>query len=109
MLPKVVETDDFEALFKTKANSDLELKMKDGKSLKAHKKVLVKRSPDFYLKINPQNDVALIPEFDSKVINEFLRFVYCGKVKKLGKLDAELKRAAETYQNLDLIKSLNKL
>jgi speckle-type POZ protein len=92
----------FERMFKTQADSDLKLKMKDGKTLKAHKEVLVKRSPEFYLKINPEKGFALIPDFDSETIKELLRFLYCGKVKNLKKVVLDLYLAANEYQLLQL-------
>lgn len=97
-LLSIQNDENYKKIFKSKADSDLELKMKNGKTLKAHKKVLVKNSPDFFLAIDPQNGKALISDFDSKTIEEVLRFVYYGEVKDLKKIVYDLIVAADKYQ-----------
>lgn len=81
---------------------DFEMRMSDGKILKAHKAVLIARSPVFRNMLTTaqgaQQNSLDIPYCDSTTMNELLRFVYCNRVNYLDDLVFGLIYAAEKYQ-----------
>lgn len=99
-----IKETDHKKFFKTKSNSDLTLTCNDGKSLKVHKEVLVKTCADFFLSIDWKNNVGTVSEYDSKTINELLRFSYYGEVENMKKIAGDLLRAARSYKMPELEK-----
>lgn len=94
---------DYKNLFLTGALVDFDMKMNDGEILKAHKTVLIARSPVFFKMLTTDMQEAKmnsieIPDFDSKTMKELLRFVYYKKVENLNALVFDLIYAAEKYE-----------
>lgn len=94
---------------KDKLFTDIELKANDGKVLEAHKVILATRSPLLFEMLlkdmqETQNDVANVKNFNSKIMTEVLRFIYCGNVKNLDGVARDLIHAAELYQMKELKK-----
>lgn len=90
-------------MFFDESFSDFNLMTSDGVILKTHKVILSARSPVFYamLKSDMQeakNGCANVPDFDSKVMEEVLRFIYYNKVEELENIARILVYAAEKYQ-----------
>lgn len=83
--------------------ADFEIHANDGVSFKAHKVVLSARSPVFYAMLTndmqeSRQNVANVLDFDSNVMREMLRFIYCNEVEGLDEISRELIYAAEKYQ-----------
>lgn len=90
--------------------ADFLIRTRDGKILRAHKVVLAARSPVFYQMITaglkPSRDnVARIADFDSTVMKEALRFIYCCEVENLPEIVYDLHQAAGKY-DLQSLKQL---
>lgn len=79
---------------------DFELNMNDGVALKAHKAILIARSPVFHKMLTidmteaTKNSVD-ISDIDSKTMKELLRFMYSGEVESSGGILNDLIFAAE--------------
>jgi hypothetical protein len=87
-----------------------ELKTSDGEAMKVHKVVLATRSPVFFAMLNndmqeAEKGIANVPDFDSKLMKEVLRFIYCNEVEDLNEIAHDLVFAAEKYQ-LDGLKDM---
>lgn len=83
--------------------TDFELRTSDGAVLRTHKVILATRSPMFskMLSIDMQEAAkgsADVPDFNSIVMKEVLRFIYCNSVENLEVIAGELIYAAEKYQ-----------
>lgn len=96
-------TNDFEKMFNEALFTDFELKTKDGMKLKAHKAVLVARSPVFEKMLQhdmkeANEGITDVPDFESLVMKEVLRYMYCNEIRGLEKIAHELIFAAEKYQ-----------
>lgn len=90
--------------------ADFELKTKDNETLKAHRSIIAARSPVFFKMLTSDMEEAKqgwanVPDFDSIVMKEVLRFIYCNEVRDLNKIDYDLIFAAEKYQ-LDELKEI---
>ena len=101
---------DYKKMFGDRHLADFELKTSDGESLKAHKVILAARSPMFYAMLTTamkeaKENYTIIPDFDSFVIEEVLRYIYYNEVENLDEYVGELVFAAEKYQ-LDGLKKL---
>lgn len=98
----------FEKMFDNEFLSDLELKTNDGMILKTHKSILAARSPVFYAKLNndmkeSKENVINVPDFDSVVMKEVLRFIYCQQYEGFNKeMVYQMIHAADMYQIDDL-------
>lgn len=89
--------------------ADFELRTNDGKVFMAHKFILAARSPVFFAMLTSDMKEAsegstAVPDFNSNIIEELLRFIYSGKVKNLDDIARELIYAADMYQ-LEQLKS----
>lgn len=96
-------------MFEEDVLADFEIHTNDKQLLKAHKAILAARSPVFYAMLRNDTQEAQIRsvkigDFDSMVIRELLRFIYCDRVEGLRKVDRELVFAADKYQLDDLTK-----
>lgn len=94
-------------MFENESLSDFKINSGDDKTLVAHKVVLAARSPVFYAMltndlIEAKESVVNVPDFDSKVMKEVLRFIYCNTVEGLTGTAPDLIYAAEKYQIEDL-------
>jgi speckle-type POZ protein len=101
---------DIRAMFENEDLVDFKLKTSDNEVLSAHKFILAARSPVFYGMVTSEmkeakEGVADVPDFDSKIMKEVLRFVYCNKVENLEEIAGELIVAADKYQ-IEQLKSL---
>lgn len=90
-------------MFEDVVCTDFQLKTNDGKVLKAHKTILAARSQVFYAMLKPDTKEAKessvdVPDFDSKVMRELLRFIYCCEVERVDEMAHNLVYAAEKYQ-----------
>jgi speckle-type POZ protein len=90
-------------MFNDSTFTDFELKCSDGKVLKAHKVILVARSPVFHAILlndmkEAQQGFAEVFDFDSTVMKEVLRFIYSNQVEGLEKISNRLIFAAEKFQ-----------
>lgn len=97
----------FKRMFEEELFCDLELKMSDGNELKAHKSILVGGSPVFekmleHVMKEANGSSVDIPDCDSVVMKELLRYVYCYEIQGLQKIAHKLVYAAEKYQLDDL-------
>lgn len=89
-------------LFKTMKRSDFIIKASDGEELDAHKIILSARSEVFEAMLSADmeekaTDEVSIDDFDSTVLHELLRFIYCERVENMEKVDIELFKVAEKY------------
>lgn len=80
-------SDNFKSLFVNKENCDTTL-LVQGKEFKAHEVVLVARSTVFadifqHDTSVKQTRVITIPDCDSGTFQQFLEFIYCGKLEKI--------------------------
>lgn len=94
---------DYQKMFECELFNDFELRTNDGKVLKAHKVILVARSPVFFAMLTTdmqesKENSTNVPDFDSMIMNEVLRFIYCNQVKNLKEIAHDLIYAAEKYQ-----------
>ena len=90
-------------MFEEEKFTDFELRCRDGDILKCHKFVLVSRSPVFHAMLS--NDMkeakqgfAEVPDFDSDVMKEVLRYMYCNNIEENEDSYESLIFAAEKYQ-----------
>jgi speckle-type POZ protein len=95
--------DDVEDMYEEEEFTDFGLKCSDGEVLSCHKFILAARSPVFraMLKINmkeAKQGSADVPDFDSKIMREVLRFIYCGFVFDIDEMSQDLVFAAEKYE-----------
>jgi hypothetical protein len=93
-------------MFDQQLFTDLKIETSDGLTLKAHKAIVATRAPGFFriAKKNLRAAKLQIPEFDSTVIKEVLRFMYCNEVENLRDFALKLIVAADQYQMHDLKK-----
>jgi speckle-type POZ protein len=89
-------------LFNTMKRSDFTIGTSDGEKLEAHKAILAARSEvfDAMLTIDMEEkreNFVAIEDFDSNVLRELLRFIYCEHVANIEKLDIDLYKVAEKY------------
>lgn len=108
VLAKVVS--DFQNMLLDETFTDFQLKTNDGEVLKAHKVVLATRSPVFHAMLTKdmqeaREGCANVPDFDSKIMKEILRFIYCHDVGSGDEIARDLIYAAEKYQ-LDELKKI---
>jgi speckle-type POZ protein len=101
---------DIHAMFENEDLVDFKLKTNDNEVLSAHKVILAARSPVFYGMVTSEmkeakEGVAEVPDFDSKIMKEVLRFIYCNEVENLEEIADELIVAADKYQ-IEQLKSL---
>lgn len=100
---------DFEQLLDDKDYSDVEL-IVQGKTLKAHRSILGKRSPVFdamfrsEMKEKRENKVE-ITDLKHEVLLEMLRYIYSGKVNNIDPIADELLVAADKY-SIDSLKQM---
>lgn len=102
-----LSTQHYKKMFDNEYLTDFQLKTNDGETLKVHKSILAARSPVFYAMLKQDmkeanEGVAEVPDFDSTVIKELLRFVYYNKVENLPAVAHQLVYAANKYQVEDL-------
>lgn len=105
----VTPIENYKKIFENDFLADFELHTNDDLTLKAHKVVIVARSPVFHAMLENEmlearDSAVTIPDFDSKIIKEILRFMYYNEVEKLDEIAHELVYAAEKYQLEDLKK-----
>lgn len=99
---------DFEKMFDKNILTDFDLKTNDVEVLKVHKVVLAARSPVFYAMLkNGYKELKQmyvdIKQYDSVVMKEVLRFMYCQKVRFINEeITHKLAFAADMYQVEDL-------
>lgn len=105
---RIIEFDDFEKLLADKDFSDVTIII-DEKKFNAHKCILASRSPVFEamfkhnMKERNQN-VVHIDDMEFEVFQEFIRFIYSGKINEIEKVVCGLLFAAEKYSVLGLKK-----
>lgn len=92
---------DYKIMFDNQILSDFR-ETKDGKILKAHRAILIARSPMFYAMLisnmqEPTEDFANISDYDSIIMKEVLRFIYYNDVEDLHGNAHDLVFAAEKY------------
>lgn len=80
-------SEDFLDLFGQKENCDVTLKVKD-KEYKAHRSVLIARSSVFaatfkHDKLEKQTGVITIEDCDPESFEEFLKYIYCGRLDEI--------------------------
>lgn len=97
-------------MLETAKLSDFSIETSNGEILKAHKNVLASRSVVFDKMFGSdmeeiQKSSMKVPDFDSNIMKEFLRYTYCSKVNKLDEISRQLIFVAEKYQ-LDGLKDL---
>ena len=94
-------------MFEDKNLTDFKLKCSDDEVLTCHKVILAARSPVFYAMMSidmkeAQQGFAEVPDFDSKLMEQVLHFIYCNKVINLEELSYQLIFAAEKYELKEL-------
>jgi speckle-type POZ protein len=82
---------------------DFVLRTSDNKELKTHKSIIVARSPVFFAMLKndtkeAKENSADVPDFDSKTMKEFLRYIYSNEVQDLESIARDLVFAAEKYE-----------
>jgi BTB/POZ domain len=96
---------ELKTMFEDETLSDFRIKTNDGKTLKCHKSILASRSKVFLAILTqemPSNNRVKVHDFDSKIMKEVLRFIYCNEVNELSTNAWELCFAAEKYDLQDL-------
>lgn len=98
---------DYQKMFENELFVDFALQTNDGQVLRAHKVILSARSPVFFAMLTSNmreahQSVVLVPDFDSRVMLEVLRYIYVNEVQSLNEISRELVFAAEKYQILAL-------
>lgn len=97
----------FEELFLTRHKCDVKLKVQE-KVFEAHKLILEARSPVFSAMFQHKmtesiSGVVVIPDLNPEHFNDFLRFVYTGKLDIVTSQNAmDLYTAADKYDFIDL-------
>lgn len=98
-----------QGMYEDELLKDFELRCSDRKNLKCHKTILATQSPVFYAMLT--NDLqearegfAEVPDFDSVLMTQVLRFIYCLPVENLDTIAEELIFASEFYDLDDLKK-----
>lgn len=99
-LDKAIEV--FSKMFITEDFKDCELHTSDGIVLKCHKPILAARSPVFEAMFASGMNEVKIKDFDSKTIDQLLRFAYCLDVEGLDIIAGDLILAAEEYEIKEL-------
>jgi speckle-type POZ protein len=94
---------DISKMFDDENLADFKLKTNDNEVLNAHKFILAARSPVFYGMMTQEmkeakEGIADVPDFDSKIMREVLRFIYCNEVEDLNEVAGDLIVAADKYQ-----------
>jgi len=95
------------SLFMSQEESDIALKV-EGKTIPAHKKVLIQKSKYFANlfksgMVESRQDIIEIKDCDYPVFQEFLRWIYCGEVKRERELALKLLPLADKYVQNDLV------
>lgn len=89
-------------MFENDAFTDLELKANDGQIFRVHKAIIAARSSVFYAMLlneaSDDQDFVDVPEYDSRVLEEVLRFIYCNEIEEFEEIAADLLSAAEKYR-----------
>jgi len=90
---------DYESLLKSGKASDVDLIFGD-KHLKAHKAILIARSPIFaamfeHDTIENRTGKVKIEDIDQETFEELLHYIYSGKIHKLDRFAMELYNAAD--------------
>lgn len=94
---------DFSKLFENRELADVTVRGSDGVALDVHKLILTTRSSVFNTMFNidmTENATSLIEikDFNSKVLHQLFRFMYCGEVDTNEEINLELLRAAKRYE-----------
>jgi speckle-type POZ protein len=102
--------DDLKSMFPNQPYSDFLIEANDGITLKCHKFILAARSKVFFAMLTQEMSEAetglvKVKDFDSVLLMEVLRFIYCNEVNDLDKNAHELIYAAEKY-DLDGLKKM---
>lgn len=97
-------------MFDSELFADFRLMTSDYKLLTAHRVVLSARSPVFFAMLTNDMQEAVaglvnVPDFDSNVMKEVLRFIYYAEIEDLDNIANVLVYAAEKYQ-LEMLKEL---
>lgn len=97
-------------MFENELFADFELRCNDDQTLKCHKCILAARSVVFWAMLSSDMQEAKegfseVPEFDSTVMKEVLRFIYCDRVEDLDTISKKLIFAAE-YYDLEVLKEI---
>lgn len=97
----------FLRMFELKLFCDFKIQCKDGKTFDAHKVILALRSPVFNAMFTSdtkeaKENLMIIGDFNSEIILELLRYVYCRKVENFDEIALDLIRAADKYLLDDL-------
>lgn len=79
----------------------IKLKSSDGERMKAHKEVLVARSPRFKRMLEKNID-EIESQFTANVLHELLRFIHFREVENIDKVNLELFKAAKYYDIVEL-------
>jgi BTB/POZ domain len=101
---------DLKAMFENEALSDFQIEANDGVMLQCHKVILAARSKVFFAMLmqdmsEASTGLVKIKDFDSKIMKEVLRFIYCNEINDLSENAWELIYAAEKYD----LKGLKKM
>lgn len=87
--------------------ADVTVKACDGVEIRVHKLILTTRSSviktmfDIEMAEKERSEIV-IKDFDSKVLDELFKFMYCGKIVLNEEIIIELLRAAKRYEVADL-------
>lgn len=94
--------EDIKKLFDNDAFTDLELKANDGQIFRVHKAIIAARSSVFYTMLlneaRDDQDFIDVPGYDSRVLEEVLRFIYCNDIEDYDDIAFDLLMAAEKYK-----------
>lgn len=93
---------DFEKILDDKQFSDFTVITSTNKKFHVHKNILAARSDVFSVMFNSdmvekKNNSMTIHDFDDEIIQELLRYIYCGRIQNLEKISSSLLKAAEKY------------
>lgn len=94
-------------LYEAKRHTDITVKCSDGIELELHKFPLVIRSAVFDSMFSidmteKQRGVVEIKDFDSNVMNEVFRFIYCNEVHLTEEIVGDVLHAAKRYEIAEL-------
>jgi len=100
---------DLEDIMNDREFADCEIQTSEG-TIKCHKVILAKRSSVFKAMLQKgfqegQTGIIKLEHIDAGVIKDVIKFIYCGKLDKLGENAAELFKAADMYQ-MDNLKEI---